>query len=343
MPLTAANAINNEILFKTYSYANGKYEEQAVYKEDVMKISLDKVEISKDSPEYETICSQMHSMESLGAVGLNNLFYDSNEIMYDYYDGKLTQDDLKKLVKDYLYYSVGEAEQNNTFQQKRVTAILSRLYEMFTRGNVRNAVNRNHKEGQQFLKEMGLEGSTEFYYNSKWYYACEEIQEMLRETANELSDEYGAEQVNFEEVIENTEYTLAGGLSFNGVWNWMNWQTNRPSPLGEYNYLEKDFIPPKNFIYCSGNAYQINTDGVVVEKKINELTGKKISNSVFLYMYKQYSTSAIGSYFLDKNNWNISLPEKDIYTKTTDILKKFHIEYFDKNRFEFLWIENEKL
>lgn len=336
--------MHNEILYKTYSYANGKYEEQVIYKEDVMEISLDKVEISKDSPEYENICSQMRSTESFGAVALNNeLFYDSYEIMYDYYDGRLTQDNVKKLIKDYLYYSVGEAEENNIFQQKRVTAILSRLYEMFTRGNVRNAANQNHREGQQFLKENALEGTTEFYYNSKWYYACEDMQKMLQETANELVEEYGAEQVNFEKVIENTAYTLAGGLSFNGVWNWMNLQTNRPSPLGEDNYLEEDFVPPENFIYCSGNAYQINTNGTKVEKNLKELTGKELLNSVFLYIYKRNSTITTGSFFLDENNWDTVIPEENIYTKVTDILKKFHIGYFDKDRFEFLWMGNEEL
>lgn len=27
-----------------------------------------------------------------------------------------------------------------------------------------------------------------YYYNSDWYYACEEMQELFRETANELAD-----------------------------------------------------------------------------------------------------------------------------------------------------------
>lgn len=336
--------MQNEVLYKTYSYANGKFEEQAICKEDAIEISLDKVEICKDSPEYENVCSRMRSMECFGAVGLNNeLFYDSYEIMYDYYDGKLTQDNVKKLFKDCLYNSVGETEENNTFQKKRVTAILSRLYEMFTRGNVRNAVNQNQREGQQFLKENNLEGGMEFYYNSKWYYACEDMQKMLQETVNELAEEYGAEQVNFENVVENTSYTLAGGLSFNSVWNWMSWQTNRPSPLGDDNYLEEDFVPPEKFIYCSGNAYQTNTNGSKLEDNLKELTGKEFLNSIFLYLHKQNSTNTTDSYFLDKNNWDTIMPEEDIYTKTTDILKKFHIEYFQQKRFEFLWMGNEKL
>lgn len=344
MSISAINTMQNEALFKTYSYANGKYEEQTIYKEDMMKISLDKVEISKNSPEYENICSQMRSMESYGAVGLNNeLFYDSYEIMYDYYDGKLTQDDIKKIVKDYLYYSVGEVKENNTFQQKRVTAILSRLYEMFTRGNVKNAVNQNQKEGKQFLKENALEGATEFYYNSKWYYKCEDMQKVLQDTANEIAEEYGAEKVNFEKVVEDTAYTLDGGLSFNGVWNWMNWQTNKPSPLGNDNYLEEDFVPPKKFIYCSGNTYQTDINGSKIEGNLKKLTGEDFLNSVFLSIYKQNSTNTIGSYFLDKNSWDTITTDENIYTKTTNILKKFHIEYFHEKRFEFFLMGNEKL
>ena len=336
MPLTAANAINNEILFKTYSYANGKYEEQAVYKEDVMKISLDKVEISKDSPEYETICSQMHSMESLGEVGLNNLFYDSNEIMYDYYDGKLTQDDLKKLVKDYLYYSVGEAEQNNTFQQKRVTAILSRLYEMFTRGNVRNAVNRNHKEGQQFLKEMGLEGSTEFYYNSKWYYACEEIQEMLRETANELSDEYGAEQVDFAYVEKHTRFTLDGGITFNGVWDSMEWQFNHDRAIMG-SFKDVGMVPPKDFVYCS----KVHWDGESSLAGFREYYENKNSDSSFrmFLLAAVTNTWEEKSLLLDRDNYESSSKWEDNenYQKALAFVKNFNINWSVRtNRFEFL-------
>ena len=44
--------MQNEALFKTYSYANGKYEEQTIYKEDMMKKLIDmKVDyITTDQP-----------------------------------------------------------------------------------------------------------------------------------------------------------------------------------------------------------------------------------------------------------------------------------------------------
>ena len=326
------SAANSESLYKTYDYSNGKLEENVVYKNNCIYTGLDKIEISKDSPEYETICGQMRSLESFGSLSLGNqLFYDANEIMYDYYDGKLTEEDVKTFFKDYLYNSVGKAEENNTYQQKQVTVNLSRIYEMFTRGNVRNAVNQNQKEGQQFLKEHGLDSQNEFYYNAKWYWKSEDMQQLFKDAANEIAEEYGAEQVDFEAVIENSKYTLEGGLSYNAVWNWMNWQTNRPSPLGDDNYLEEDFVPPENFIYCSGNTYRTDINDTEIEENVKELTGKELLNYIYLYHYEEYGKMSTDSFWLDKNN----------YVEVKDILKNFHIQYFSESRYEFLWMEDK--
>lgn len=341
MSVSAINHSNNEILYKTYSYSNGIMEENIVYKKDCVAASLDKVEISKDTPEYETICSQMRSMERYGAIGLGNeLFQDSYEIMYDYYDGKLTEEDVKKFFKNYLYNSVGEVEENNTYQQKRVTANLSRIYEMFTRGNMQNAVNQNQKEGQQFLKEHGLDGYNEFYYNAKWYWKSENMQNLFQETANEIAEEYGAEKVDFKDVVENTMYTLDGGLSFNAVWNWRQWNTSHVTAQKHADILEKDFVPPKDFIYCSGNISQIDVD-MVTEEDMKDFTGNELSNSIFLSIFMKNSSHSFSSLFLDKNNWE-GTETKESYTKVADILKKFSMEHYRNNRFEFLCMGNEK-
>lgn len=341
MLVSAANQTNQEILYKTYSYSNGKMEENVVYKKDCAYVAFDKLEISKDSPEYETICSQMRLVETYGVTALRNtLFYDANEIMYDYYDGKLTKEDVKQFFKDYLYNSVGEVEENNASQQKRVTTYVSAIYELFTRGNMQNAVNQNQKEGQRFLKEHGLDSYNEFYYNASWYWKSEEMQQLFKETANEITEEYGAEQVDFESVVENTIYTLDGGLSFNGVWNWRQWDTSWITAKKHANILEKDFVPPKDFIYCSGNMNQTNVN-MVTEDDMKDLTGKELLNSIFLSIFMQNSTQSFSSLFLDKNNWR-DVATKESYTKVSDILKNFHMEHYRNNRFEFLWMGNEK-
>lgn len=340
MLVSAANQTNQKILYKTYDYTNGKMEENIVYKSNCVYTGLDKIEITKDSPEYETICGQMRSLESYGAASLvNQLFYDANEIMYDYYDGRITKEDVKKFFKDYLYNSVGEVEENNVYQQKCVTANLSQIYELFTRGNMQNAVNQNQKEGQNFLKEHGLDSYNEFYYNAKWYWKSEEMQELFQETANELTTEYGAEPVDFDSVIENTKYTLAGGLSFNGVWNWRQWNTSYVTAQKNASILEKDFIPPKDFIYCSGNLSQTNAN-MVTEEDMNEFIGKKPSASIFLSVFMQNSSHSFSSLLLDKHNWNDTV-SKESYIKVSDILKNFHMEHYRNNRFEFFWMGNE--
>lgn len=340
MLISAANQTNSEILYKTYSYSNGKMEENVVYKKDCAYVAFDKVEISKDSPEYENICSQMRLVDTYGVNALSNtLFYEANEIMYDYYDGKLAKEDVKQFFKDYLYHSVGEVEENNIGQQKRVTVYVSAIYELFTRGNMQNAVNQNQKEGQNFLKEHGLDSHNEFYYNARWYWKSEEMQELFQETANEITTEYGAEAVDFDSVIENTKYTLAGGLSFNGVWNWRQWKTSYVTAQKNASILEKDFIPPKDFIYCSGNLSQTNTT-MVTEEDMNEFIGKKPSASIFLSVFMQNSSHSFSSLLLDKHNWNDTV-SKESYIKVSDILKNFHMEHYRNNRFEFFWMGNE--
>lgn len=335
------NQINNlDILFKTYSYSNGEMKENIVHKNTCSYTGIDKIEISKDSPEYETICGQMRSIESFGSASLGNqLFYDANEIMYDYYDGKLTEEDVKKFFKDYLYNSVGEVEENNTYQQKQVTANLSRIYEMFTRGNVRNAVNQNQKEGQNFLKEHSLDGNNEFYYNAKWYWKSEEMQQLFQETANEIVEEYGAEKVDFEAVIENSKYTLEGGLSYNAVWNWRQWGTSYTTAQNNADILEEDFVPPKDFIYCSGNMYSSPKE-MLVEDDMNVLVGKEESNSIFQYIFEQNSSHFFESLLLNKKLWNEDSTKED-YVRASEILKKFHMEHYRNNRFEFLWMGAE--
>ena len=340
MLVSAANQTNQEILYKTYDYSNGKMNENIVYKSNGVYTGLDKIEITKDSPEYETNCTQMRSVESYGAASLGNqLFYDANEIMYDYYDGRITKEDVKKFFKDYLYNSVGEVEENNVYQLKCVTANLSRIYELFTRGNMQNAVNQNQKEGQNFLKEHGLDSYNEFYYNAKWYWKSEEMQQLFQEAANEITEEYGAEPVDFDSVVENTKYTLAGGLSYNGVWNWRQWDTSYVTAQNNAAILEKDFVPPKDFIYCSGNFSQTNPT-MVTEEDMKELAEKKSSKSIFLSVLMQNSSHSFSSLFLDKHNWN-DTASKQSYIEVSDILKNFHMEHYRNNRFEFFWMGNE--
>ena len=340
MLVSAANQTNQKILYKTYDYTNGKMEENIVYKSNCVYTGLDKIEITKDSPEYETICGQMRSLESYGAASLGNqLFYDANEIMYDYYDGRITKEDVKKFFKDYLYNSVGEVEENNVYQQKCVTANLSQIYELFIRGNMQNAVNQNQKEGQNFLKEHGLDSYNEFYYNAKWYWKSEEMQQLFQETANEITTEYGAEPVDFDSVVENTKYTLAGGLTFNGVWNWRQWDTSYVTAQKAGKILEKDFVPPKDFIYCSGTLGS-SSKNVITEEDIQELIGKGNSDSLFQFIFEQTSSHSFNSLFLDKNNWR-GISAKESFTRVTDILKNFHMEHYRNNRFEFLWMGNK--
>lgn len=98
---------------------------------------------------------------------------------------------------------------SESYKKQIVTGNLAGLYEHFSRANTRNACAANNREGRAPLENNGLSSSGAYYYNADWYWACEEMQELFRETADELADEFGAERVDFDFVkkIQDLHWT----------------------------------------------------------------------------------------------------------------------------------------
>lgn len=280
----------------------------------------------------------------------NRMFSETYEVMKDYYNGRLSRDEVKDIFKEYFYHYMGttsalkeecsaeETKMSNNFVKQFATSHLAGLYEYFSRANTRNACAQNMQQGQALMESNGMNWNGTYYYNSDWYYACEEMQEMFRETADELADEYGAEHVDFKYVEQNTKFTLDGGITYNGVWDWMEWQINHDRAIGG-SFLDPDMAPPRDFVYCSRAYWDGKGDLEGIKDNIKK--DKTAYSSMMFLMAAAKSTNAKESLLFDQKNYGSfsDWEENDIYTSALSFLKNFNIKWnFRGDRLECLFM-----
>lgn len=343
-----------DILFRSYSYKNGKGEEKVYYAKDCVKLSLDSYTIPIGSDNYEDV-KNMLRMQSSGKIASmgNGMFHETSEVMQDYYSGKLSGEEVKNIFKEYFYHAMGttldereangvqEASQSNNYAKQFATTYLAGLYEYFSRANTRNACARNMEEGKQLLESNGMNWKGNYYYNADWYYACEEMQELFRKTADELAEEYGAEHVDFKYVEQNTKFTLDGGLNYNDVWDFCEWQINPHRTVGG-SFLDVNMAPPKGFVYCCTAYWDGNSglDGIR-----DEITKKRAGADSMMFLMAAVKNIDVGTSLLleQKNYHNLSDWKEDSnYKDAIAFLKKFNINWnFRRNRMEFLCMGNK--
>lgn len=245
---TDSGARTRDIEIRTYSYENGKGQEKVYQAKDCVELSMESYTIPAGCETYEKIKSQMRPIPCFSH---NKMFYETAEVMKDYYNGKLQKDEVKEIFKEYCYHAVGKpSDTNNVYQQKKATQALAELYEFFGRANTRAANHLNSQEARELLEGSGVSASGYVYYNADYYWQCEEMQEMFREAADELANEYGAETVDYEYVEKNTKFALDGGITYNGVWNATAERNNYTGNMGSVGIVDKDAAPPEGFLYC---------------------------------------------------------------------------------------------
>lgn len=233
-------------------------------------------------------------------------------------------DEVKTIFKEYVYHAFGRPEETqehaetaddvkvvgtsmSNYEKQRFTGWLSGLYEYFSRANTRNA--------------------------------CEEMQKLFQETANELTEEFGTESVDFAYVEQHTRFTLDGGITFNGVWDSMEWQINRDRAIGG-NFHDVNMAPPEDFVYCSNATW----DGEAGLDGFKEYFAGKNAESPFkLFLLAAVKNiDAKESLLLNHENYMAASEweDNDIYQSTMSFLKNFNITWnYGSNRFEFLSVK----
>ena len=347
---------SDEVLFRTYSYQNGKGQEKVYYKKDCVELSMQSYTISATADNYEEVKSMLKAQSGGKIISPGNRFFsETNDIMKDYYNGKISCEEVKSIFKEYVYYQFGRPEGKSDtaeaqeaadtepamsiYEKQKLTGWLSGLYEYFSRANTRNACTKNMQEGKDLMKENGINWNGTYYYNSDWYYACEEMQKLFQETANELTAEYGAEQVDFAYVEQHTRFTLDGGITFNGVWDSMEWQINRDRAIGG-NFHDVNMAPPEDFVYCSNATW----DGEAGLDGFKEYFAGKNAESPFkLFLLAAVKNiDAKESLLLNHENYMAASEweDNDIYQSSMSFLKNFNITWnYGSNRFEFLSVK----
>lgn len=333
----------DEIFFKTYSYKNGAGQENVYYKKDCVELSLQSHMIS-EVDNYDEIRSMLKAQSAGNIISPGNRYLgETHNIMRDYYDGKISCEEVKTIFKEYVYHTFGRPDETkedsmSVYEKQRFTGWLSGLYEYFSRANTRNACANNMHEGKALLEENGINWKRTYYYNSDWYYLCQEMQKMFQETANELSEEYGTEQIDFTYVEQHTRFTLDGGITFNGVWDSMEWQINREQVVGG-SLHDMSMIPPKGFLYCSNTVWDGKSE---LEGFKEHFNSEKTESSFKLFLLAAVKNVRMNkSLLLNRDNYfeSSEWEENDTYQNAMSFLENFNISWqFGSNRLEFLMI-----
>lgn len=153
-----------------------------------------------------------------------DMYEDIGEYLKEYHKGAVS----KKDVEDYFYqcctamlnYRI-DMHQTNGKNEADKAKILGSMYEVFAKQNMVAARYENYQEGMNVHAENG--GNVEIhdwsYYNSWYYYQCEELKAMLGDITENMALKWDIEAIDTEKVLKESKYTIDGGFDFNSGWN----------------------------------------------------------------------------------------------------------------------------
>ena len=238
-----------------------RYQERGEQTDSTVRKTVDSVEMAEKINEIMCECYPNYQVVKgmpQGGVFADQFGYDmQNDIYYcmtDYYAGKISESD----VKDYLEECCVSMRIYRT--QKCQTSghnvednqqIVGQVYEIFAKMNARAARNANYEEGLAENKAYGGRSDDWVYYNSDYYYQCEETKELLQQATLYVTDKWEIPAIDTEEIEKNTGYTLDGGLDFNSGWNW---QYRNQRGIGSME--DESVEPPKDFkLFYKQNSF----------------------------------------------------------------------------------------
>ena len=166
--------------------------------------------------------------------------------MLNFYSGKSSQEDVENF-----FYECCTSMRIYRTQQYQTTGtnpddnkkIVSEIYEKFTKASARAAVFVNEIEGKA-IKQKTYSGRKNdwAYYNSDFYYQCEDMRETLQELTAKMTEKWNIPPIDTAEVIKNSILTVDGGFDFNSLWNF----TYR-NQAGMASIEDESMAPPRNF------------------------------------------------------------------------------------------------
>ncbi|MDD3417919.1 MAG: hypothetical protein PHY47_28670 [Lachnospiraceae bacterium] len=174
-----------------------------------------------------------------------NMQKEISDYMNDFYDGKNSQEDVQKFFQEscisMLKYRTQQHQTSGDNAMDR-QQIVSEMYEIFAKENMRAAKNANYKEGETLNKTYGGRNDDWVYYNSDYHFQCMETKAALQEAVENMTDQWEISAIDTEEVEKNSKMTLDGGFDFNSGWNF----TYR-NQVGRASMEDERLAPPEEF------------------------------------------------------------------------------------------------
>ena len=182
--------------------------------------------------------------------------------MRDYYSGKVSDDErneyFNQCCADMRNYCIKQCRTTGTNEAAN-KQIIGQVYEIFAKENQRAARNANYEEGKAVNDSLANKYRDDdwVYYNSDYYYECEQVHSDLAELADNMADKWGTEKIDVEEIEKNSGFTLDGGFDFNSGWNF-----SYRNQTGRGSMTDESMIPPENFKFFYKESISPNADNI---------------------------------------------------------------------------------
>ena len=232
-----------------------------------------------------------------------------SDYMQDFYAGKVSREDLdsyfEKCCTSMRTYRTGQHQTSGTNEADN-TQIVSEMYEVFAKENARAAGQANYQEGKALNEKYYSDGHSDWtYYNSDYYYQCNDTNAALRESVRKMTEKWELDGIDCDEIEANSSLTLDGGFDFNSIWN-----SDFRNQVGRSSLAKESTIPPENFKMF----FKEQVTSFTEENKFNGNLKITIGKSNF-DLDVPFQTLRTGSEGEIRNVWDLM---EDYYSDTKD-------------------------
>lgn len=192
------------------------------------------------------------SLKRVGNWSASVLYKIAEAVLRDYYEGRLDESAVEELFLG-CYQKCVEKNAKIAASKKRRQEILAALYEYFSRVNARKSVSCNEREGRRLVEECGLTWAGTTYYNSQYYYIHRKMRLLFRTACERIAAREGLARLSYGKIARETQFRGMGGLSFHGVFVWIQKKDNYPEEQYGMRDLKKKPLP--QFVYLYRNHF----------------------------------------------------------------------------------------
>lgn len=246
-----------------------QYEVAQTNRTEQSEASLDKNEKWKQVEEMKNI-----------SLYANTMNYDKRiQAMRLFFRGQMSADELKQCIMDTIQDTYDYVVEKGVLDEDKQMHFLNSLYRNLKIQAVQLAKDENFLEGRAMSRKYGTSRDKFAYYNSKFYYSCEESFVLFRNCFEEFAKEKGVEDYEWEVGFGSG---VNPNYSFNSTWG---------SHHKNLKIINTEAEPPRNFIFFYGLNYEKSSEfffvnGVSFEPTEKEgLSEKKWNRGSLLTMY----------------------------------------------------------